>query len=107
MAFKEKKEKEILAMSKEEQIAYWQDFQSYYKEQKKAITQKLAEKEKAERQKNKTKINHARFILFGEMIKHQGIQDFIKKMSTNNGFSEKDKRDINLFLEYMNWDFRF
>jgi len=107
MAFKEKSEKALLALSKEEQIAYWQEFQDYYKEQKKKFQKKQNERAAAEKQKNRKKTNHARFVLFGEMIKHQGIKDFIKKMSEQNSFSEKDKHDINLLMNDLNWDIKF
>lgn len=101
MAFKEKSEKALLAMSKEEQIAYWQEFQAYYKEQKKKIQKKISEKEKEENAKNKKKINHATFLLFGEMIKHDGIKKFIATIAENgnNSFTEKEKNDINLLLK--------
>lgn len=107
MAFKEKSEKALLAMSKEEQIAYWQEFQNYYKEQKKKIQKKQNERAAAEKQKNRKKTNHARFVLFGELIKHDGIKTFIKKLSEQNSFSEKDKADINLLMNDLNWDIKF
>lgn len=107
MAFKEKSEKALLAMSKEEQIKYWEEFQTYYKEQKKKIQKKQNERAAAEKQKNRKKTNHARFVLFGEMIKHQEIKDFIKKLSEQNSFSDKDKADINLLMNDLNWDIKF
>jgi hypothetical protein len=101
MAFKEKSEKAILAMTQEEQIKYWEEFQTYYKEQKKKIQKKISEKEKEENAKNKKKINHATFLLFGEMIKHDGIKKFIATIAENgnNSFTEKEKNDINLLLK--------
>lgn len=107
MAFKEKSEKALLAMSKEEQIKYWEEFQTYYKEQKKKIQKKQNKRAAAEKQKNRKKTNHARFVLFGEMIKHQEIKDFIKKLSEQNSFSDKDKADINLLMNDLNWDTKF
>lgn len=109
MAFKEKSEKAILAMSKEEQIAYWEEFQNYYKEQKKNILKKQNERAAAEKQKNRKKTNHARFVLFGALIKHQQIQDFIKMMSEpqHNTFSDKEKQDLNLLMNDLKWDIRF
>ncbi|HPM06908.1 MAG TPA: hypothetical protein PLR81_07845 [Treponemataceae bacterium] len=90
-----------MAMTQEEQIKYWEEFQTYYKEQKKKIQKKISEKEKEENAKNKKKINHATFVLFGEMIKHDGIKNFIAKLAepANNSFSEKEKDDINLLLK--------
>lgn len=107
MAFKEKSEKALLAMSKEEQIKYWEEFQTYYKEQKKKIQKKQNERAAAEKQKNRKKTNHARFVLFGELIKHQEIKDFIKKLSEQNSFSEKDKADINLLMKDLKWEIEF
>lgn len=94
-------------MSKEEQIAYWQEFQNYYKEQKKKIQKKQNERAAAEKQKNRKKTNHARFVLFGELIKHDEIKTFIKKLSEQNSFSEKDKADINLLMNDLNWEIKF
>ena len=107
MAFKEKSEKALLSMSKEEQITYWQEFQNYYKEQKKKIQKKQNERAAAEKQKNRKKTNHARFVLFGELIKHDEIKTFIKKLSEQNSFSEKDKADINLLMNDLNWEIKF
>ena len=101
MAFKELKEKELLAMSKEEQEKYWQDFKAYYSEKKKNLQAKIRATAAAETAKNKKKIDHATFVLFGEMIKNEDVQNFIKKMAENgnNSFSEKEKADINLLMK--------
>ena len=107
MAFKEKSEKALLAMSQEEQIKYWEEFQNYYKEQKKKIQKKQNERAAAEKQKNRKKTNHARFVLFGELIKHQEIKDFISRISAQNSFSEKDKADLNLLMNDLKWEIRF
>ena len=94
-------------MSKEEQIAYWQEFQAYYSEKRKNLQNKLKEIEKKQNAKNKKKTNHATFLLFGELIKHDEIKTFIKKLSEQNSFSEKDKADINLLMNDLNWEIKF
>ena len=101
MAFKEKSEKQLLTMSKEEQTKYWEEFKAYYSEKKKNLQKKIREKEKEENARNKKKINHATFLLFGEMIKHDGIKKFIATIAENgnNSFTEKEKNDINLLLK--------
>jgi|BioPla2DNA2_1021312.scaffolds.fasta_scaffold195520_1 hypothetical protein len=101
MAFKEKSEKALLAMSKEEQIAYWQEFQAYYSEKRKNLQNKLKEIEKKQNAKNKKKTNHATFLLFGELIKHDEIKNVIAKLAepANNSFSETEKANINLLLK--------
>ena len=94
-------------MSKEEQIAYWQEFQAYYSEKRKNLQNKLKEIEKKQNAKNKKKTNHATFLLFGELIKHDEIKNVIKKLSEQNSFSEKDKADINLLMNDLNWEIKF
>lgn len=109
MAFKEKSEKELLKMSKEEQAKYWEEFKAYYSEKKKNLQKKIREKEKEENAKNKKKLNHATFVLFGEIIKHDGIKNFIAKLAepANNSFSETEKADINLLLQARKIDVKF
>lgn len=109
MAFKELSEKKLLALSEEEQIKYWQEFKAYYSEKKKKLQKQQQEIKKKEVAKNKKKIDHATFLLFGEMIKHEGIKKFIAQMAepANNSFSETEKADINLLLQARKIDVKF
>lgn len=104
MAFKELSEKAILQLSQEKQIKYWKDFKAYYSEKKKKIQAKIREEKKQETARNKKKIDHATFVLFGAMIQHEGIKNFIAKMAENgnNNFSEKEKEGINLLMKSRN-----
>lgn len=117
MAFKEKSEKEILKMTKEEQIAYWEEFKNYYTQKKKDVLAKIRKAESVENEKNKKKMNHARFVLFGYLIKQNSVKELIKTFSTSykkydketqkDGLRETDIEDINILLKYLNWDFQF
>ena len=109
MAFKELSEKQLLTMSKEEQDKYWQEFKAYYSEKKKKVQKQEQEIKKKEVAKNKKKIDHATFLLFGELIKHDGIKNFIAKLAepANNSFSETEKADINLLLQARKIDVKF
>lgn len=109
MAFKELSEKKLLALSEEEQIKYWQEFKAYYSEKKKKLQKQQQEIKKKEVAKNKKKIDHATFLLFGELIKHEGIKNFIAKLAepANNSFSETEKADINLLLQARKIDVKF
>ena len=109
MAFKELSEKQLLTMSKEEQGKYWEEFKAYYSEKKKSLQKKIRETEREKNARNKKKLNHATFLLFGEMIKHEGIKKFIAQMAepANNSFSETEKADINLLLQAHKIDVKF
>lgn len=101
MAFKELSEKKLLALSEAEQVKYWQDFKEYYSEKKKKLEKQQKEIKKQETAKNKKRIDHATFVLFGELIKIPKIIKCIEELTqtANIGFSEKEKADINLLLE--------
>ena len=109
MAFKEKSEKELLKLTKDEQRKYWEEFKAYYSEKKKSLQKKIRETEREENARNKKKLDHATFLLFGEMIKHDGIKNFIAKLAdpANNSFSETEKADINLLLQARKIDVKF
>lgn len=106
MAFKEKSEKELLKLSKEEQLKYWEDFKAYYSEKKKNLQKKIKEQEQAENAKNKKKLNHARFVLFGALLKLSETKNLLSKIDTS-AFTETDRKDCNLLMKSLNWDLQF
>lgn len=106
MAFKELSEKQLLTMSKEEQGKYWEDFKAYYSEKKKNLQKKMRETEKEENARNKKKLNHARFVLFGALLKLPDTKELLKKIDTS-AFTETDKKDCNLLMKSLDWDLEF
>lgn len=104
--FREKSQKDILAMSKEEQNQYWSDLKKHYNEQKKAIEKKQKEQARIQNEKNKKKLNHARFVLFGSLIKMAETKSLLAKIDTSQ-FSETDKNDCNLLMKSLGWDLQF
>nr|CDL67112.1 unnamed protein product [uncultured bacterium]CRY94901.1 hypothetical protein [uncultured prokaryote] len=107
MAFKEKSEKELLKLSKDEQIKYWEEFKEYYTQKKKDIQKKIRQTEQQQKQKNKKKIDHATFVLFGALIQSQSVKSCIAELSKNNSFTDREKEDINLLLESRGIELRF
>lgn len=106
MAFKELSEKQLLTMSKEEQGNYWEEFKAYYSEKKKSLQRKIRETEKEENARNKKKLNHARFVLFGALLKLPETKELLKKIDTS-AFTETDKKDCNLLMKSLDWDLNF
>ena len=106
MAFKEKSEKELMKMSKEEQIKYWEDFKAYFTEKKRELSKKIKKQEQEENAKNKKKLNHARFVLFGALLKLPETKNLLSKIDTST-FTETDRKDCNLLMKSLNWDLQF
>lgn len=93
-------------MSKEEQTKYWEEFKAYYSEKKKSLSKKIKENEREENAKNKKKLNHARFVLFGALLKLPETKSLLQKIDTSV-FTETDKKDCNLLMKNLKWDFEF
>lgn len=106
MAFKEKSEKELLKMNKEEQAKYWEECKAYYSEKKKSLSKKIKENEREENAKNKKKLNHARFVLFGALLKLSETKSLLQKIDTS-AFTETDRKDCNLLMKSLNWNLEF
>lgn len=106
MAFKEKSEKELLKLTKDEQGKYWEDFKAYYSEKKKSLQKKIRETEREENARNKKKLNHARFVLFGALLKLPDTKELLKKIDTSS-FTETDKKDCNLLMKSLDWKLEF
>lgn len=98
MAFKELSQKTLVAMSKEEQATYWDSFRAHLQEQKKEVDKKLRERERTAKEKNRTKLNHARFIISGAFLKSSSADSFLSQLAKDNKLSENDKRDLNLLM---------
>lgn len=73
--------------------------QSERKAELQKLNTRLRERERYEAAKNKRLTDHATFLLFGEMIRHEGIVNFIGKIAENNNFSEKEKEALNLLMK--------
>lgn len=107
MSFKEKSAKELAKMSKEEETLYWEDFKKYYSEIKKETLKLKREYQTEQNKKNKKAIDHATFLLFGELIKSATVQNEIKTLSQSKVFTEEQKQKINLLLTSRKIDIKF
>lgn len=103
MAFREKSQKEILALTKDEQMKYWTDFKNYVNEKKREITKKKREQEKVFAEKNRKELNHARFVAFGAIAKLPNAKQILSEISKNE-FSENDCKALNKLMKALNFE---
>lgn len=103
MAFKEKSQKEILALTKDEQIKYWTDFKNYVNEKKREITKKKREQEKIFAERNRKELNHARFVAFGAIAKLPNAKQIFSEISKNE-FSENDCKALNKLMKALKFE---
>ncbi len=101
--FKEKKQSEILAMTEEEQKKYFKDLKLFSALKIDDLKKSLDKKQEPKRKK----INHATFLMFGELLKYPEVRNIIKLLPTQSNFTDEEKKDLNLLLAERGFSVRF
>lgn len=91
--------KEIKKLSPEEIKKYYKEREDFLKSQLKINLRDKAEIEKAEKNKNKTKINHAMFLVAGELFKSEYAVKFLTELASNTRFTARHTDDLNLLMK--------
>ncbi len=68
------------------------------KERHKELNKIRKEKKSAFEKTNRTKINHAKFLVAGEFLKTEEAISFLEKMIENEKTTERNKEDLKLLL---------
>lgn len=96
--------KEIKALSPEEIKKYYRQYQDFLNGQLKINLRDKAEIEKAEKNKNKTRLNHAMFLIAGEFLKSENAVPFLKELALKTRFTARHTDDLNLLMEAKGFD---
>ena len=91
--------KEIKKLSPEEIKKYYKEREDFLKSQLKINLRDKAEIEKAEKNKNKTKINHAMFLVAGELFKSEYAVKFLSELASKTRFTARHTDDLNLLMK--------
>ncbi len=91
--------KEIKALSSEEIKKYYRQYQDFLNGQLKINLRDKAEIEKAEKNKNKSRLNHAMFLIAGEFLRSESAVPFLKELASKTRFTARHTEDLNLLME--------
>lgn len=97
--FKIKSRKELAALSQEELKAYYKNYEDYLKAKMKKELREKAEYEKVQAVKNRKKINHAMYLVAGELFNSEYALPFLKDLAMRTRFTSRHTEDLNLLME--------
>ena len=97
--FKIKSRKELAVLSQEELKAYYKNYEDYLKAKLKKELREKAEYEKVQAVKNRKKINHAMYLVAGELFNSEYALPFLKDLAMRTRFTSRHTEDLNLLME--------
>ena len=97
--FKILSQKEIKTLSQEETKIYYKKYQDYLKAALAKDLRDKAEHEKVQKEKDRKKINHAMYLVAGELFNSEYAMPFLKDLSMKTRFTARHTEDLNLLMK--------
>ena len=97
------KQKEIEAMSDAERKNYYKTLIDDLKLEQKKINRTLAEKAKQQETENRKRINHAKYLVAGELLSSDYAVTFLKDLASKTRFTKRHTEDLNLLMESLGY----
>lgn len=97
--FKILTQKELKALSQEETKAYYKKYEDYLKTKMAIELREKAEYEKVQAEKNRKKVNHAMYLVAGELFNSEYVLPFLKDLAAKTRFTSRHTEDLNLLME--------
>lgn len=99
--------KQILALSEEERKRYYADLLGDLRAEEKAIKKELDQKKQAEKAKNRSKVNHAKYIIAGEFLDSPGAKTFLENLAKTKKFPARSALGLNLLMAELGFNIKF
>lgn len=90
---------ELEKMSEIERKNYYKRYIDSLRLEEKQIKRELVVKAKQKEIENRKKINHAMFLIAGELFNSKFAVDFLKDLSSRTRFTSRHTEDLNLLME--------
>ena len=97
--FKILSQKELKTLSQDELKAYYKKYEDHLKAKMKIELRDKADYEKLQIQKNRKKINHAMYLVAGELFNSEYALPFLKDLAMKTRFTSRHTEDLNLLME--------
>lgn len=96
--------KEILTLSEIDRKNYFKQKMDELKKVQKEINRDIAIQEKQNKAEKLKKINHAKFLIAGELLQSKYAISFLQELAAENRFSKRNTEDLNLLMEDLNYN---
>lgn len=99
--------KQILALSDEERKKYYASLLVDLRNEEKEVKKELERKANAEKAKNRSKVNHAKYIIAGEFLASPGAKPFLENLAKTQKFKERTALGLNLLMAELGFNIKF
>lgn len=97
----------ILALSEDERKKYFDSLLAELRSEEKAIQADINQKANAEKAKNRSKVNHAKYIIAGELLDSPEGKAFLEKLSKTKKYQARSALGLNLLMAELGFDITF
>lgn len=99
--------KQILALSDDDRKKYYASLLDDLRKEEKEVKKELERKANAEKAKNRSKVNHAKYVIAGEFLESPEAKDFLTKLSKSKKYSDRTANGLNLLMRELGFDISF
>ena len=97
----------ILSLSEDERKKYFDSQLEELRKEEKIIKQEINLRQNAEKTKNRSKVNHAKYIIAGELLDSPEGKAFLEKLSKTKKYQARSALGLNLLMAELGFDITF
>lgn len=99
--------KQILALSDDDRKKYYASLLDELRKEEKEVKRELEIKKQGEKAKNRSKVNHAKYIIAGEFLASPGAKAFLENLAKTQKFSARSALGLNLLMAELGFNIKF
>lgn len=99
--------KQILALSDDERKKYYASLLDDLRKEEKEVKKELERKANTEKAKNRSKVNHAKYIIAGEFLASPGAKAFLENLAKTQKFPARSALGLNLLMAELKLEIKF
>lgn len=97
----------ILELTEKKRDEYFKALTAELKDEEKSIKKALSRKENAEKKRNRAKVNHAKYVICGELLKSDMAERFLTKLAREKTFVPRTALGLNILMKELNFNIVF
>lgn len=99
--------KQILALSEDDRKKYYASLLDDLRKEEREVKKELERKQTAEKAKNRSKVNHAKYIIAGEFLASPGAKTFLENLAKTQKFPARAALGLNLLMAELGFNVKF
>ncbi len=99
--------KQILALSDDDRKKYYASLLDELRKEEKEVKRELEIKKQGEKAKNRSKVNHAKYIIAGEFLASPGAKAFLENLAKTQKFPARSALGLNLLMAELGFNIKF